>query len=124
MLHIRSEQMEALEQAQRRRFEDEAVAHVRSIWRDAAAQQDDDAVRTAVRRAFARAAEYGFDEEYDQLRYLNLVYALGPDFDERLPWATTILADHDRPPRSRMDELTERALAAESGEAGANEEAP
>ena len=116
MLKIRAEQLQILQEEQARRFEREAVAHVRSSWPEQVAAQGEDGVHAMVARAVERAGAHGFDEEFDILRYLNLVCALGEDFDERLDWAAAILADRDHPARGRMDALTERAIAAESGE--------
>lgn len=120
MLLIRPEQLKVLQEAQLRRFEAEAAEHVRSCWSEQVAEedQDEEEVHATVAHALERADAHGIEDEFDVLRYINLMYSLGPDFDVALDWAAAILANVERPARDRMDELTEYALALEEGGGG------
>lgn len=67
-----------------------------------------------ARAAFARAARHGLSGAGALSRFATLAEDLGPDFDERLPWARTILA-WDRPAEERLSQL-EAAAAARASE--------
>jgi hypothetical protein len=62
------------------------------------------AARTLVEQAVARAEAHGIAEE-DVPRYLDLVAALGPHFDEQLPWAAAILARPELDARQKLARL-------------------
>lgn len=119
MLKIRQEQMDVLASVQLRRFEQEAIAHIHEFWSDQAKGQGDEGVRALVDHAMQRTDAYSIEEEVDVLRYINLMYSLGAEFDIDLPWAAEILASEDRSGTLRVDELCDRAVklldAAESG---------
>ena len=110
MLKIRPEQMETLAEVQLRRLERDAIAHVQEFWSEQAKAQGEDGVRSMVQRALQRSDVYGIEEESDVLRFINLMYALGDDFDTEQPWAAKILADEGAPGTERMDALCDRAV--------------
>ncbi|MEK7404893.1 MAG: hypothetical protein AAB225_07270 [Acidobacteriota bacterium] len=112
MLVIRPQQMEALRRAMERQFENRALAHLRLYLPDECEALGETGVRATIRYAMHQARQYGFEEEYDILRYLNLMYALGFEFDadRRYTWAREILGLRHMQPRARMDLLTQRAL--------------
>ena len=111
MLVIREQQLEVLSRAMRRHFEDLAVAHLQSALPDRCEAMGAAAVRASVMKAMQAARMYGLVEEYDILRYLNLMYVLGLEFDRdsRFPWAADILSDSQLQGRTKMDLLMEQA---------------
>ncbi|HKG92799.1 MAG TPA: hypothetical protein VKA84_12935 [Gemmatimonadaceae bacterium] len=115
MLTIRDAQLEALSQARWKDFERRAVRYLEAALPAECASLGAAAVRESVQTAIRKGRAYGLVEEYDFLRYLNLMYALGFDFDTSPAhaWAREIL---DRPglqPRARMDLLTDATLERE-----------
>ena len=78
-------------------------------------------LRRAIRWGLRRARNYGFSADFDQLRYLNLMFVFGFEFDVNplYPWAGKTLANRDLVPRARMDLLMDRAMlfASKSGTA-------
>ncbi len=111
MLIIRNAQMEALSQAMKESFESRAVAHLKRALPEETAELGESEVRQSVRLAVLKAGRHGLTDEYNILRFLNLMYVLGFHFDDDpgIPWARKILADTALQAGTRMDLLTERA---------------
>ena len=107
MLRIRPEQYEVLAAAQRTRFIDECAAFVREYWAEEYAAQGLDAVKQTAEQAIERAQEHGIEQEAGVLRFLNVMYALGIDFDRGadFPWAVTILENRDLPEDEKLARL-------------------
>ncbi|MFT6108843.1 MAG: hypothetical protein ACJA2W_001756 [Planctomycetota bacterium] len=118
MLRIRQEQLKVLEEVQLDRFKADAANHIGKFWSRAAEEQGEVEVAKTVATAVERTRTYRIDDEYDVLRYINLMYSLGHDFDRELKWAGDILNAPDRSGRNRMDELMEHALAEEDADGG------
>jgi hypothetical protein len=110
MLVIREEQMEVLREYMRRRFEDRMVAHFREFWTEECDAMGEESVRQMIRKGSERAAAHGITKEYDIARYVNIMFALGPDFetDPATEWAGRVLSDEELGPRPRMDLLCDR----------------
>jgi hypothetical protein len=83
-----------------------AVKHLHESLPEECAARGDSAVRESARLAVEKGRRYGLDEEYDYLRFLNLMYVLGFDFD-RLPWASGLLENPKIRPRRKMDMVIE-----------------
>ena len=112
MLVIREEQLKAFSRHLRARFESEACQHVQRYFParcDALGRQTTlDTVRDGLRRAHA----YGFETRNDLLRYLNLMFEFGLEF-EALPtnaWARPYLDRASQNPTLWMDQLMKEAL--------------
>jgi hypothetical protein len=106
MLVIRREQMQTLEAAQ---FTAWVTQHVQRFFPESCAKLGPAATAQAVADGLARAREYGFSEPADACRFVDMVFALGPEFDRdpALPWAAELLAADDvTDPTERMDLLT------------------
>ena len=116
MLRIRPEQLKVLEEVQLDRFKAEAADHIRNFWPHVAQAQGEVDVAKTVATAVERTRTYRIDDEYDVLRYINLMYSLGHDFDTEIKWAEDILNEPDRSGRNRVDELMEHALAEEDAD--------
>ncbi len=111
MLLIRHEQMETLERYAAKEFEDRMVRHLKTSWTEEYEALGEAAARETVRKALKNAGNYCVESEYDVARYLNIMFALGHDFDtdDRFPWANSILASPDLEGSAKMDQLCERA---------------
>ena len=109
MLVIRESQMAALGRELLDQFALKALAHGREYFPELCADLGDVASLDYVRSALNRARAYGLESEYDLLRFLNVVFTLGSDFDsgEQYPWAQPILKNTDAPATTRMDLLME-----------------
>ena len=107
MLVIREAQLVALSRALRSRFEREALEHVKDCFPDQCAELGEDNAFYYVQQGLRRSRDYGFESQYDSLRFLNVMFALGADFDksEAHAWMRPILIGRDMAPSTRMDFL-------------------
>ncbi len=117
MLVIRQAQIDALSAALSQRFEERMVAHLWEVVPEDCEALGDEEVRRSIQTCLRKAREYRISTAFDILRYLNVMYVLGLDFDTdpRFPWARELLLDFGISPRVRMDRLVRRtheALAA------------
>ena len=116
MLTIREEQMEALAEVQQERFLKEVLAFAEETWPEELQSLGEDGVREMAADAIDRCRAFGIETEYHVLRFINIMFALGEDFDdgEDYPWSVDILEDESTDPDDKLDKLeaeTERALA-------------
>ena len=113
LLRVRPEQWEVFARRAREDFKRRLAAHLVEHWPERCSQLGRDGVGASIDTALERGAHHGIEHEYDILRYLNLMYALGFDLDSgtRYPWAQRILADRSLDPTSRIDLLSETAEA-------------
>jgi hypothetical protein len=112
MWTIRDAQMAVLARIGEREAEERALKHLRGSAPQTCDSMPDAALRAVVARGHARARHYGFHDEYDFFRYLNLMFVLGFEFDTdaRYPWAARALNRQDLAGRVKMDALMDRAL--------------
>jgi hypothetical protein len=113
-MKIRKEQMEALEQATLKGFEDEMVRHLRDFAPWHAGAVGEPVVREVIRLAIERAARYGLTNRGPVRFYIELMFMFGSDFDTDplLPWAGPGLADPSVPGQmERADRLHAAMLA-------------
>jgi hypothetical protein len=89
VLTIRHEQIRVLSGEARRRFLDEAVAHVSRYFGQRAAATGPVEIAAAIDAAVARRIV----SRTAVLKYVNLTVILGPHFEARLPWAAAYLDD-------------------------------
>jgi hypothetical protein len=78
---IRAEQMEAFEEAARRNFEDEMVAHSKDFAPPLCDIIGDEQLRVALRSAMSRAKEYGFTNRGPLRLFIELMFLCGSAFD-------------------------------------------
>lgn len=109
MLIVRDAQFEAVADALSNNFRSRALEHLRAVAPDVCDQFGAEKVRASIRVAIRQGKRYGLREEYDFLRYLNAMYALGFHFDAdpRFSWAGRILLDSDIDGRTKMDRIVE-----------------
>lgn len=110
MLHIRPEQMDALNDYMLSRFENRAYAHLVKCWPKQCAGMDENTVRASIRDSIDRAAHYGITTKRDIIRFLDVMYALSQNFDtdRRVSWAQEILNDSSLPPGQKMYRIWEK----------------
>lgn len=109
MLVIRNNQMVVMRRVAEAAFCERAVNYLRRTVPEACTAMSPEHVLESVKYALARCRSLGSEREVDVLRYLNLMYVFGFQF-EQLPWAKRILAERSMHPRARMDWLTSHAL--------------
>jgi hypothetical protein len=109
MLVIRTVQMDVLRQARWREFTNAAIRHCRQHFPEMCAWLGEQDTPATVSAALQQAAAYGFEDARDLLKFLNLTFTFGPQFDQ-LPWAEEILTDPDYLPGTRIDVLTAAAI--------------
>ncbi|HWR52171.1 MAG TPA: hypothetical protein VN428_13755 [Bryobacteraceae bacterium] len=110
MLVIRERQFKALARAALSRW---LVNHLQEHFPDECEELGLAVVREAVRHGIERAASHGFTYEVHISKYVDLMFALGRDFDTNplTPWASAMLADRSVNASARMDRLCDAAVA-------------
>lgn len=110
MLVIRNEQLAVFTRALYDRFIHESYEHVCRHFPERRQKLGDAATLDAVRDGLRRGRSYGFESQYDLLRFLNLLFEFGTDFERNdlNAWARPYL-ESNRSPRFRMDVLMEEA---------------
>ena len=89
--------MKVLEQAARRRFEDEMVVHSKEFSPRLCEVIGEEQLRVALRGAMARAANYGFTYRGPIRLFIEMIFLFGSAFDTdpQYPWAAKILRTTD-----------------------------
>ncbi len=119
MLVIRQEQERILAQYAAERFVEQACGHLHKCWPEQCEARGEEAVRTSVQMALKRAKRYGITTQRGIIRFLDVMYLLGDNFDTNpeLAWATGILAHATMPAWAKADrvwaEAKERAELSE-----------
>ncbi len=109
-LTIRREQMARFGQNERQKFEVWMFDHLGRFFPRQCAAAGEDGVRKMIREGIERAAEHGIKSRRGVCKYLDLMFALGRDFekDSRFPQAENILRQ-PIPPDTRVDSLVNYA---------------
>lgn len=108
MLVIRKEQIEKLNEARMRGFEDEMVAHLAEFSPPLFKVIKEDQMREAVRLGLRKAEDYGLTLRGPIRLYLEMMLLFGSHFDTdpQYPWAAEILSDrHTVSEMDRADRL-------------------
>ncbi len=110
MFKFRQQHLEAFEAQATKLFTARVIAHVKSVWPAESAELGEAVTAEIVRSAVGRATLAGFSTEYDVVRYVDLAFLLGTDFDTnpRVVWTRPILADRSLAPTAKMDKLYQR----------------
>ncbi len=106
MLTIRKAQMDALASEVVLDFEERALTHLCQTSPEWSEAMEADPCEEFVRHGLRRARRYGFETEFDVMRYLLAMQALGMRFDEspEHEWAAALLARR-MPPGQKLDRL-------------------
>ena len=112
MLIIRDLQMQVLGEAQLHAFGKDTVEMLRAQFSAACAQFSDTELRDTVALALRKAREHGITARADILRYINVMYTLGCDFedDPDYPWAREIMRHPRMRGGSKVSRLVDRTL--------------
>jgi hypothetical protein len=81
MLTIREDQLEVLERAALRHFEDEMAAYSRELSPALCRTLEERQLRVALKQAMDRAGRYGFTNRGPMRLYIELMFFCGSDFD-------------------------------------------
>ena len=112
MLHIRKEQMQALNAYMRENFIDEMLAYLCEHFPHHYEVLGEEQTRRVIDLGIDRAAEHGFEIKGDVCNFIALMFTLGSYFDEDpiLPWAAETLEDEEGiSPSCMMDDLYAKA---------------
>jgi hypothetical protein len=102
MLVIQPDQMAALAAARWQEFVSRVAQHCQLRHPEACARLVGDELKSCVAAGMARARAHGFVETDDFLRYLDLLFTVGPDADQE-PRFADILAEAKYTPATRLD---------------------
>jgi hypothetical protein len=110
MLFLRPDQMAAFSEAGTERFVNKMVKHHWEYFPEWSRGLGADALDAFIRRGIERARLHGFETELAIARYLHVMQALGPNFDEsgEYPWAEELL-NKTLPLQAKMNRLRDAA---------------
>ncbi len=110
---IRDDQLSALRGVRQKEYEKRLAAHLRKYFSEACHDLGEDGLRDAVRYGIQRAKVYGIQAERDVVKYLNLMFVFGRDFDTdpRFPWAASMLHSAEYGPTLRINQVYSDAKA-------------
>ncbi len=114
MLIIRKAQMEAFRSSKERQFVQKAVKHLETAIPERCLKLGSEAVIDSVHTALRKGKEYGMESEFDFLRYLNLMYTAGFEFDTET-WAAELLGNAKLDPGVKLELLRERVRQKQAG---------
>lgn len=95
MLHLRQEQVDALDAAYREEFVQRTRRDFRARWTEECAELDDPGLDAMIRSARDRAEAHGIEKVGDVVIFTEAWLLLGDDFDTdpAFPWADEVLGD-------------------------------
>ena len=107
MITIRTAQLEAMGMGRLALAKTRIADELRRHWPAACAQLGGVALAVWIDRGVEACQRRGIDTEQDFAHYGNVMFALGPDFEEdpRYPWARRVLDDAALRPAARIDRL-------------------
>ncbi len=93
LLTVRAQQLSALEQEEVRKFERWMVGHLQKFFPQQCSAMGDSQLRDFIQYGIRRASGYGIKAKRDVCKYVDVMLALGRDFDKdpRFPWAARLL---------------------------------
>ncbi len=94
MLAIRRDQWSAFSQAEVRKFEDWMFSHLQKFFPRQCGAMGEAQLRETIRYGIRRAAAHGITAKRDVCKYIDVMIALGRDFDQDsgYSWAASILS--------------------------------
>lgn len=112
MLAIRREQFAVFSQMEVRKFEDWMVAHLSKFFARQCRSIGESKLLETIRYGIQRAAFYGLTAKRDVCKYIDVMIALGRDFDTdvRFPWVPRILS-RQTTPDTRAQSLLNAAIS-------------
>jgi hypothetical protein len=103
---ISTEQMAQLQRASISSFETRMLDHLKRCFPKVCASQTELEIREEIRRGIQKAVAYGFGNELEICKFINLMCFFGRDFDvQKEPWASACkLAQNSREFQQKWDE--------------------
>ena len=110
MLTIRRAQMAAFERRQQHAFETKLIHEIATVWPERYGGQEAESLRKMVRAGIREGEKYGITSERDVFRWIGILCACGPGFENRAEYAGlfTILERTGVPAAERLDEILSR----------------
>jgi hypothetical protein len=110
MLRLRKEHLEAFEAQIVNNFALRVLAHAKAVWPVETGELGDAPTLELVRGAIKRGAALGLTIEFDIVRFVDLTFILGKDFDTNPlgAWMRPVLADRTLTPTAKVDKLYQR----------------
>ena len=109
---LRREQLDLLAEVYTsQKFEERLIESARENWPEECNALGDVGLRRRILNGVCRATEYGFSEESEVSRYINLVFLWGDDFDlsDERPRVREILFSATLSSRNKISQLVELA---------------
>lgn len=106
---VRKGQMSAFEEQMRKGFEDRMVVHLNKFFPEKTRRMKEEELRASIREGVEKADGYFVTREVDVARFIDLKFALAPDFDEleEMSWAREILDDHSISGQDKIERIYE-----------------
>jgi hypothetical protein len=94
-LELRKDQMDTMASRCQNDFEQRLLRHLRKTFPNETREMSDPSLLERTRSSVKKAGEYGIEMEYDVVRFVDLTFLLGADFDSspETPWVGEILDD-------------------------------
>ncbi|HUR44657.1 MAG TPA: hypothetical protein VMZ27_02185 [Candidatus Saccharimonadales bacterium] len=110
MFKFRKEHLDAFEAQAVAQFTARVLGHVKAVWAAETGELGDAAVLESVQSAIKRAGILGLSAEYDVVRFVDLTFILGKDFESNplSAWTRPLIADRSMTPTAKMDRLYQR----------------
>lgn len=114
MLKFDQDQFQSIGAQAQASFEDRMVVHLRRFFPEHSAALDDEQMRALIRHGIERGARFGLVTERNVCKYIDVMFAMGAQFDDdpTRAWAVAILRDTSaRPlPSDRINALYDAVL--------------
>jgi hypothetical protein len=117
MLHLRQEQIDALDAAYREEFVLRTSVDFRVRWTEECAELDDQELEEMIGAARDRAESHGIETVGDVVLFIEAWLLLGDDFDTdpAYPWADEILGDPEMSGTAKAAAVRHQTLAVLDG---------
>lgn len=111
MLQIREEHDAAFREEALIDYQDRMLMHLERFFPEHCEALGEENTRLLIEHGIERAATYDIVSERDVCLFIDLMLALGVDFDEsdKYPWARELLTDENAP-EPRIDAVHDRAM--------------
>jgi hypothetical protein len=110
MMIVRNSQLQDLRARKVEDFHDRLRKHLRRVFPDKAAPLEPEELAHRIAMGLEKASEYKLVSELELTLFLDLVFGLGPDFDEqpRNQWMVQTLERKDLDNFEKLDKIYDR----------------
>ncbi len=111
-MKLRKEQLKTFSEPKLKEFEEFMVGHLNKWFPEECNALGEKDTRRRIRQGVDRAERYAIVGRRDVCKFIDLMFALGPKFDEdpALPWAERILGNDALDPSEKVNQLVAAAL--------------